>query len=162
MSLPNTPEKFWNRVNIGEPNTCWEWQGAYTSSGYGNLKYQGTHVVAHRLAYHLAVSPIPLTIPDFNAASIVVLHSCDNRKCCNPAHLSLGTNAINQLEAYQRGRKRQPKGSDHANSKLTDHDVKNIRAQYKVQHTQVELAKIYNVSQRCISLITRKETYVET
>lgn len=34
---------------------------------------------------------------------LFVLHSCDNKRCVNPAHLSLGTCSQNAKEAVARG-----------------------------------------------------------
>lgn len=33
-----------------------------------------------------------------------LLHSCDNRKCCNVDHLSLGTHSQNMLDMITKGR----------------------------------------------------------
>lgn len=88
-----------------------------------------------------------------------VLHKCDNRKCCNPKHLFLGSMRANLLDAYAKGRKTQPR-SAHVNAKLTLEQVRNIRTTYDAGYTrQVDLAAKYGVSQRAISLIIRRETY---
>ena len=34
------------------------------------------------------------------------MYSCDNRRCCNPKHLSVGTNRENALDMMRKGRGR--------------------------------------------------------
>ncbi len=164
MSAKNTPENFWSRVDIGVPSACWEWQGARTSSGYGSLSWHGQHVQAHRVAYYLSVGGIKLNM-NFRHSGVAkrykrfVLHRCDNRACCNPAHLFLGSMRTNLLDAYAKRRKTQPR-SEHANAQLSPDQVKEIRSRYtKGGVLQQQLAYEYGVSQRVISLVVRGETY---
>jgi len=35
---------------------------------------------------------------------MMILHSCDNRKCCNPNHLRAGTGKDNYRDALERNR----------------------------------------------------------
>jgi hypothetical protein len=67
-------------------------------------------------------------IPD----GMVVMHSCDNRMCVNPAHLSVGTQSQNILDAIERGRKTLPelpvfKGSAHHKAKINEEQARYIR-----------------------------------
>lgn len=148
----------------GKPDDCWEWQGALTSSGYGNLSWHGQHVQAHRMAYMLSLGGVsPQTgfrqMGRAKTYKRFVLHKCDNRKCCNPAHLFLGSMRTNQLDAYAKGRKAQPR-SEHVNAKLTTEQVRDIRRRYDAgEAKQIPLAQEFGVSQRTISLIVRRETY---
>lgn len=164
MTAKNTPEKFWLKVQIKAPDECWEWQGAITSSGYGNLTWHGRHVQAHRVAYFLYNGGIALTT-NFRQDGVAkryrrfVLHKCDNRRCCNPAHLFLGSMRANQLDAYRKGRKVQPR-SQHANAKLSATQITEVRHRYDAGGvTQQQLAAEFGVSQRAISLVVRRETY---
>lgn len=164
MSAKNTPDKFWTRVLRKSPDECWEWQGALTSSGYGNLTWDGVHVQAHRVAFALSIGGIALET-GFRVEGKAkryrrfVLHKCDNRRCCNPAHLFLGSMSTNQKDAYSKGRKVQPR-SEHVNAKLRPEQVREIRRAYVAgEAVQVELAAQYGVSQRAISLVVRNETY---
>lgn len=75
---------------------CWEWKGPKNSGGYGIAYCQGIHLAAHRVAYMLAKGDIP--------EGLIILHSCDNPPCCNPAHLRLGTFLDNSEDAINKGR----------------------------------------------------------
>lgn len=66
--------------------TCWIWTGSI-SSGYGELNFQGKSIRAHRAWYEHTHGPIP--------ASAVLDHSCHNRLCCNPDHLTPVTPKMN-------------------------------------------------------------------
>lgn len=164
MTAKHTPESFWARVVIGDDAECWEWGGSTTSSGYGSLSWHGRAVVAHRVAYWLSNGGIALETKfrekdRAKKYKRFVLHRCDNRKCCNPNHLFLGSMRTNLLDAYTKKRKTQPR-SQHANAKLTPEQVREIRRRYDtMQATQKELAREFNISQRSISLIVRRESY---
>ena len=101
---PRTPRdvarvaaRFWRRVQRGRSGTCWEWQGAITTSGYGTLSVAGRMMPAHRRALELARGAQILP-------GLMVCHRCDNRRCCNPAHLVVGTASDNARDMYERGR----------------------------------------------------------
>lgn len=164
MSAKNSPENFWSRVRRGNTSECWEWQGSKNSSGYGNLSWHGSPVQAHRVAYFLSFGQINLSTQfrlkgKARVYKRFVLHRCDNRACCNPEHLFLGSMRTNLLDAYRKGRKVQPK-SKHTNAKLDQSQICEIRRRYDSgQNKQMELAKEFGVSQRVISLVVRRETY---
>lgn len=158
MSAKQTAENFWSKVTK-LPNGCWEWIGACNSTGYGNVAWHGKVYVSHRVAAYLSGLVSSMSAPKNSRELTHVLHKCDNRKCCNPAHFFLGSFTDNQLDAYKKKRKAQPKGSDHVNAKLTKEQVMDIRRRYSNGEYQVPLAKEFNVSQRCISLVVRGETY---
>ena len=64
-------------------NGCWVWNKSVSSSGYGQFSENGKYWNAHVYAY-ACVNETP-------QKGSQVRHSCHNRKCCNPSHLSTGT-----------------------------------------------------------------------
>jgi hypothetical protein len=110
-----------------------------------------------------------------------VLHHCDVRPCCNPAHLFLGTPADNVADMIAKGRKvvvrgrplppeRRCRGDAHwtrrfpdrvlrgnrsprGNAKLTFETATAIRAALAAGVAQVELARLHGVSSSTISLV---------
>lgn len=124
---PRDPtERFLEKVEK-MPSGCWEWRGAKTHNGYGHFNHG---VRAHRFSYELFVGPIP--------SGLVVMHSCDNRACVNPSHLSCGTAADNAADKVAQGRQ---------SRKLSDVDREAIRASTE---KTAKLAARYNVSGRLI------------
>lgn len=159
MSLPLTEEQFWARCKRA-PNGCLEWQGARNSSGYGTLSWHGKSCVTHRLAAYLAGLVASIASPANKRGSGFVLHKCDNPPCCDPDHLEIGDFCKNQADSYARGRRAQPRGSEHANAKLTDQQAKEIRQRYSQGELQIPLAREFGVSQRVISMIVRRTSYI--
>jgi len=68
---------FWDRV-IKSPK-CWNWCGAKTTLGYGQIKFRGTSMLAHRYSYELTNGAI--------RPGGVIDHLCHNSSCVNPDHL---------------------------------------------------------------------------
>ncbi|WPJ56087.1 hypothetical protein RCIP0109_00026 [Klebsiella phage RCIP0109] len=73
---------------------CLEWTGSLRS-GYGRVTTQGKGWTVIRLIWELRNGPID--------KGLVVRHKCDNRKCCKPEHLELGTRADNMNDRFIRG-----------------------------------------------------------
>jgi hypothetical protein len=112
-------DRFWEKVNKLQPSECWEWQGSSNHDGYGIfLRERGTKQVrAHRVAWELEKGPIP--------DGLCVLHKCDNRSCCNPGHLFLGTKKQNMEDAKEK--ERHAHGSRHGRAILDEVEVQKIR-----------------------------------
>ena len=90
----------------------------------------------------------------------LVLHKCDNRKCVNHTHLYAGTNADNTRDKMQRGRHRTQKGAEHYAARLTEAQVKEMRALYASgKYSQQKLAEMYNMSKSGVGSIVRGETW---
>ena len=75
---------------------CIEAEGATNNSGYVSTWFRGKRMGAHRAAYIEAHGDIP--------EGLDVMHACDNRKCINPEHLSVGTRSDNMRDCASKGR----------------------------------------------------------
>ena len=75
---------------------CWNWKVKTWATGYGKISIRRKNHIASRLAYELATQS--------NPGDLCVLHHCDNRRCCNPKHLYLGTKGDNARDAAAKGR----------------------------------------------------------
>lgn len=125
---------FWAKVDkSGGEAACWPWTGAITTHGYGCFNVKRRVYGAHKYAYMLTKGPVP--------AGMHVMHSCDNRPCCNPAHLSLGTALDNAADKVAKGRQARRGGA-----KLTEDSVREIRSLRGIEQSG-SLAKRFNVDQ---------------
>lgn len=142
----NPVHRFLKRVM--KTDTCWLWTGRLGRGGYGAFDWKGTSIYAHRAAYELFVGEIP--------EGLDILHSCDNRRCVNPAHLRPGTHLDNMRDMYSKNRRQCRLGEDHPNSKLTWEQVNSIRQEYAAGGTTFQkLGRKYQVDQTLIHRIVR-------
>lgn len=100
--------------------TCINFQGFIASNGYGRCwsKLNKKMTSAHRAAYEDAHGAIP--------DGMVVMHTCDNRRCVNINHLRLGTQSDNLRDMHTKGR-RSHRHEDNPHAKLTPEQVALIR-----------------------------------
>ena len=117
---------------------CWLWTGSKSRNGYGAISIGGRTFRVHRVIYELTYGPIP--------KGMFVCHHCDNKSCCNPRHLFIGTNLDNVADMMTK----HPK---HANAKLTAADIQKIRFDERPQRI---VAADYGVTGMTISRIRRR------
>lgn len=160
-----TPEVFWSMVDIRGPDECWPWMGSLLN-GYGYLSWIRGSSRAHRVAYEIH-HKTKLPRVRISKTSACVCHSCDNRRCCNPAHLWLGTVGDNNLDSVLKGRNARgnkhyirlfpemvKRGSNSAKAILKEKDIPAIKVMAKELHWPYSrIAKIYGVSPSTIGAI---------
>lgn len=138
-----TIERFWSKVDkSGGPDACWPWTAGRYPKGYGSFYMRGRDHQSSRVAWVLL---------NGDPGDLFVCHECDNPPCCNPAHLFLGSNSDNIVDAVQKGRhyswfaenRGAVRGEKHPAAKLTAADAEAIRAD--VRPTR-ELAAEYGVN----------------
>lgn len=136
-------ERFWLYVDKRKDGECWEWTGALGPNGYGRTSDRGQNdLVAHRVSYELAHGAIP--------DGKIIMHSCDNRKCVNPQHLTAGTYLENMQDMIGKGRDNHPirYGESSPRAKLTDANVVEIRSSIGV--SDAEFARRFGVTKAAI------------
>lgn len=171
-----TPEeKLWYGVSKlsgqGRDGDCWEWQyskrgsGDRVGGGYGYFTLRGTKYSTHRFAYELTKGEIP--------EGLKILHSCDNPPCCNPQHLSLGTDQDNVLDMFAKGRggigeshwtKHKPeclaRGEKQHSAKMTPEKVRAMRQRWDAGGaTSRELAKEFGIKQSSAHKICARKSW---
>lgn len=120
------------------PEVCWVYPASTMSTGYSHYSDSGRDTSAHREAYRITYAD-----PTLN-----VLHHCDNRACCNPAHLFQGTYKDNYEDA--KAKDRHSRGERNGSAKLTPEAVRAIRGDTR---PQVRIAADYGIRQTTVSEI---------
>ena len=110
---------------------CLEWVGNWLShNGYGRLTFKRKKLLTHRIAYEAYKGPVP--------PGMQVMHSCDNRRCCNPDHLSIGTGQDNTNDR---------KAKDRLGFKINTAQALEIkRLVIDEKRTRAEVAKVFGLA----------------
>lgn len=96
-------DRFWAKVDKIGPvhpqlgTRCWIWTAARSSRGYGQIRFGGKLVYAHRYSYELATGMFWPMVSEVD-------HRCHNPACVNPQHLRSASHKAN-LE-HRRGANR--------------------------------------------------------
>lgn len=158
---------FWKNVGVAGSDECWPWLLGTTKDGYGLVTWGGITRLAHRVAMECWTGRL-LT------KGIPTLHSCDNRPCCNPFHIRVGTNLENSRDMVERGRAatglrnglytmphRRPRNHGETNgmSRLKWPEVDEIRAELARGDMHKEIADRHGVSRSLISMIHHEKVW---
>jgi hypothetical protein len=147
-------ERLAQKIERRGPDECWPWTGAtFLSTGYGRVnlprsagKQSGT--TAHRALW--------ATLYGEPHQDLEICHTCDNRLCCNPAHLFAGTPKINAMDKVRKGRAARIFGTRNGASKLTPDQVSEIRASNSPHRV---IARKFGVSEGAIRFARSGETW---
>lgn len=128
-------DRFWNNVEVGEPDECWPWKRSKHTSGYGQvgvrINGQDRVLKTHKVAWELHNGQM---IPP----NIRAMHSCDNHLCCNPRHVIVAPMDIPDLP-------RGLCGENNGRAKLTERQVRLIKYRLNALSTR-EVADAMSVA----------------
>lgn len=142
-------ERFWLRVDIpedGNPDACWNWTGQKDRAGYGRVTLDGKFSSAHRMAYRLHYQT---EIPE----GMAVCHTCDNRACCNPSHLWLGTQLENIQDRVQKGRS--ATGLRVGRAKFSDDTIRQIFVLSAQGLSHRKIGKALGINQAYVGMVLK-------
>lgn len=127
---------------------CWICTSAYpTKSGYHRVQFRRGNVVhremAHRLSFEHFKGPI--------GPRMLACHTCDNRPCCNPAHLFEGTHSDNTKDMVQK--QRGLVGELNMNAKVTEAIVLAMYQDEDAGMRRAEIARKYGIRPEGVSHI---------
>jgi hypothetical protein len=137
-------DRFWSKVDVRGPSECWPWMSSVDSPGYAQFCVSGSNRRASRVVHFMMSG-------QWLPSSVLVLHSCDNRKCVNPAHLRAGTHADNMRDKVERGRGR-GRGGAH---KLRGH-LDELVSRYEAGDPVHTLCAEYGVTRQTVQYHMRK------
>lgn len=145
--------RFRERVQVADPDACWNWQAAKNQRGYGVAWCGDKTRLAHRVAWFLETGQWP---------SDCLCHRCDNPACCNPRHLFEGSRADNLADMRTKGRAAPMPvkfGSANHTTPLSEGDVRAIRSACADGEPQAWVARRYGVSTAAIHNIWHRKTW---
>jgi hypothetical protein len=135
-------QSYWCTGSLETP--CLIFWGGRWSNGYGRIHKRAKGWRIHRIAFIIATGMVP---------EHLICHRCDEPLYWNVEHLFEGTNADNNRDMIEKGRR----GA--GNTELTEADFIRIRELLADGLSHTEISKRFRVSQPSISNIARRSTW---
>lgn len=139
------PAELERILSLPPTTDCICWPYSRNSTGYGRVWLNGALFQTHRIVCERVHGPAPEGRTD-------AAHSCNNRACCNPAHLRWATPKENQADRIEHDT--HLRGLRHPGAKLSDEQARYIIANPE-RLSQNALARQFGCSQSLIGLIKR-------
>lgn len=111
-------------------------------------------MAASKAAWIMINGPVP--------SGLHVCHTCDNRICCNPSHLWLGTPTDNVRDCIEKGRRGiLPVGAQHKRpcAKVTPALVAIARKMHEAGRTPSEIQSAIGLSRKATYAITHRQSW---
>lgn len=144
---PGGPGYVWFTAHIGHVGEeCLIWPYSCCTAGYGSFMFKRKLLLAHREMCRVTHGEPPT--PKHHAA-----HSCGNRRCINPAHLSWKTAKDNQLDRRRHGTQ-----TVSGRRKITLQQAEQIK-RLKGMETSIVTAARYGVTESNVRLIQSGKTW---
>lgn len=177
--------RFWSKVNKNGPamreglTNCWVWTAGKDKDGYGKFWVRGDTIRSHRVSLAVFLGG--------RLSSPFALHHCDNPSCVRPDHLFEGTLIDNVKDAMAKGRvaigsrhgsvthperlkrgyengsrlypERLKRGTDQHKAKLTDDQVREIRARRAAGETLTSIAPLFSITIANAGYICKGKTW---
>ena len=151
------PRDFWTKVDMSAGlDACWPWTGRVGSHGFGavSIKIDGEWQV--RTASAVALWLVTGRLPKRSSGEHT-LHSCDNKLCCNPTHLTAGTACQNARDASVR--RLLVHGEEHHAAKLSAEKVRELRARAALGEPVTSLARRFGIRHATARQAINRETW---
>jgi predicted XRE-type DNA-binding protein len=152
ISIESIRERFWSGVDIRSDDECWNWIRSIGSAGSGVFTIRRKNISAYKMAWELTYGDVP--------EGKILCHICDNRKCCNPNHLYVGTHKENAEDRKNRGRNGDQRGEKSKHNKLSEGQVIEIIKLLKYTDlSQYKIADMFDISRSTVLAIHMNENW---
>lgn len=151
QTLSDLRRRFESRVD--KSGACWLWLGTIAPNGYGLVNVgkaildatEGGSRGAHRVAWLLEHGTFP-------PADRMLCHTCDVKRCVNPAHLYVGTALDNSRDSVERDRTRI--GSRHPRAKINEEIAAEIRRMFSgTRGEKAQIARRFGITRYVVDAI---------